>query len=66
MRNQYYIIFKADHNSMLSWVTVQESEIPAAIDQLCLKDDEYMLIKGTIIKDLGESKMNITPNLLRG
>ena len=52
MKYKYYLIFKADHNDMLSWVTVQKSEIPAILDQLGLKDGEYMLVKGTLIKDL--------------
>ena len=60
-----FIIFKENIDSNVSYVAVDEANIPSAIDQMCLQDNEYIIIKGTLIKDTDETRQNITPNLLK-
>jgi hypothetical protein len=60
-----YIVFKENVDKNVSYVAVDDNNIASAIDQLCLSDDEYIIIKGSVIKDTNESRQNILPNLLR-
>lgn len=59
-----FIIFKSDTSNNVDYIEVNDADIAKVIDSRCLNDNEYIIIKGTLVKNIEQSRLVITPNLI--